>query len=396
MSLKSLFDRAVTKGLKVMAKYVPYNTKYKPKGAVSLDSLVKKQNVVYTEINTPYFSQLTLDPKFVEDCSSYNKPTLSVQYPGDYLVTIKNGRVYNIDRGNIAVISGDNYLIEDLSFQWRSGEKLAPGSDNIIFTKKMFSSPQRYSGTVFSLLSGGGAVDYYYHWVIDSIPKLFLLQKSALIDQVDYFLVPNYALKFQIEYLKIFGIPEHKIINAETIRHIQAESLIVASYIRIMAHLPKWVPDFLFKSIVPPSPAKKNKLIYIARGDAAVNRKVLNEAELIVMLQKMNFEIHFLSKLSVTEQAELFSSAKLIVASHGGGLTNLVFCNPGAKVVEFFPDNYVNHLFYDICNKRKVDYEYVVCRAADFTGNDLDRALANVVADLDLIRKKVIKLLIAE
>src|SRR5687768_10349470 len=100
MSLKSLFDRAVTKGQKVMAKYVPYNTKYKPKGAVSLDSLVKKQNVVYTEINTPYFSQLTLDPKFVEDCSSYNKPTLSVQYPGDYLVTIKNGRVYNIDRGN--------------------------------------------------------------------------------------------------------------------------------------------------------------------------------------------------------------------------------------------------------------------------------------------------------
>src|SRR5687768_5492142 len=307
MSLKSLFDRAVTKGQKVMAKYVPYNTKYKTTGTVSLDNLVKNQKVVYTEINPPYTSQLTLDPKFIEDCSSYNKPTRAVQYPGDYLVTIKNGRVYNIDRGNIAVMSGDNYLIEDLSFQWRSGEKLAPGSDNIIFTKKMFSPPQRYSGTVFSLLSGGGAVDYYYHWVIDSIPKLFLLQKSGLVDQVDYFLVPNYALKFQIEYLKIFGIPEHKIVNAEIVRHIQAESLIVASYIRIMAHLPKWAPDFLFKSIVPPSPVKKNKLIYIARGDAAVNRKVLNEAELIVMLQQMNFEIHFLSKLSVTGQAELFS-----------------------------------------------------------------------------------------
>jgi hypothetical protein len=66
-----------------------------------------------------------------------------------------------------------------------------------------------------------------------------------------------------------------------------------------------------------------------------------------------------------------------------------VFCAPGTKILEFFPDNYVNHLFYDIANKRELEYDYLVCSAQDFTGNDLDRALANVVADLDAIKSKV-------
>ncbi len=393
MRLSGIKEKVMSKVVRTMAKYVPYNTKYRPKGTILLDALKKVDGVKYYEIHPPRISELKLTPKFVEDCSSYNKPTLSVQYPADFVMKIKQGRVYNIDTGNIAIISGDNYLVEELSFQWRSGEKLAPGNDNIIFRKKMFSSPHHYKGNVFSLLSGGGAVDYYYHWVIDSLPKLFLLKQSGLYDQIDYFLVPNYAHKFQIEYLNFFGITEDKIINAEINRHIQADQLIVASYIRIMAHLPQWVPDFLHQEFIGSERNKKEKLIYIARGDAAVNRKVLNENELISMLKEMNFEIHFLSKLNVKEQAQLFNSAKLIVASHGGGLTNLAFCDPGTKVLEFFPDNYVNHLFYDICNKRKLDYDYLVCKAEDFTGNDLERAAANVVADLKGIKNKVTALL---
>jgi capsular polysaccharide biosynthesis protein len=161
-----------------------------------------------------------------------------------------------------------------------------------------------------------------------------------------------------------------------------------------MAHLPKWVPNLLYQSFITSPNDKRDKLIYIARGDAAVNRKVLNEAELIEMLKEMGVEIYFLSKMSIVDQAHLFNSAKLVVASHGGGLTNLAFCEAGTKVLEFFPDNYVNHLFYDICNKRQLDYDYVVCRSQDFTGNDLDRAMANVVADLPAIQNKINKLML--
>lgn len=58
--------------------------------------------------------------------------------------------------------------------------------------------------------------------------------------------------------------------------------------------------------------------------------------------------------MSVLEQIKTFSKAKFIVGPHGAGLTNLAFCNPGTKVVEFFSPNYINpcywHLgtFYDL------------------------------------------------
>lgn len=393
MNLKKLKGKVINKVLKMLSNFIVINIKYKPKGIVSLDILKNDDGIKYYEITPPYISDLKLTNKFIEDCSSYNKPTLSVAYPGDFIVSIEKGRIYNIDPGNIAVMSDENLFIEELSFQWRSGEKMSPSSENMIFHMKIFSKPEIYYGKVFSLLSGGGAIDYYYHWVIDSMPKIFLLRQSGLFDKIDYFLVPNYEHKFQIEYLESLGIEKSKIINANLIRHIQADVLLVTSYIRIMAHLPHWVPEFLNRSFIVPGKNHQDKLLYIARGDAAMNRKVLNETELITMLKEMNFEIHFLSKLNVQEQAELFNASKLIVASHGGGLTNLVFCRPGTKVLEFFPDNYVNHLFCDICNKRGLEYEYIVCEAEGFTGNDLDRAAANVIADLHAIKTKIQELL---
>jgi capsular polysaccharide biosynthesis protein len=389
MRLKQISNKIKNKILNMISAYVPINTKYKPKGVVSWENLRNNQSVDYYEINPPYTSSLTLSSKFVEDCSSYNKPVQSIESPGDFVIGISQGRIYNVDAANIAIISQDNFVIDAVSFQWRVGERLAPSSENTIFDKKMFTAPKKYSGTVFSLLSGGGATDYYYHWVIDSIPRLYLLKQSGLHDQVNYFLVPNYAYAFQKQYLKHFGICESRIIDATQVRHIQADRLIVTSYIRVMAHLPPWVPKFLHHAFVDPSPSERRKLIYIARGDAARNRKVLNEAELIQMLQRMGFEIYFLSTLDVKRQAELFSTAEIIVASHGGGLTNLVFCQTGTKVLEFFPDNYVNHLFYDICVKNGLVYDYLVCSSNGFTGNDLDRAAANVVADLQAIGAKI-------
>ena len=284
-----------------LTKHLPINTKYRPKGIVKLESLKNSPGVTYYEINPAYTSKLSLSSEFYAKCI-YAKPPLSVNYPGDFVVSLTNGRVYNIDAPNIAVMSGDNFFIEGLSFQWRrefDHEDLAPSASNSIFARKMFDAPIKYKGTVFSLLSGGGAIDYYYHWVIDSIAKLHLLRQSGLFDQVDYFFVPNYLFPFQKQYLDHFGISESKIINAEKIRHIQADRLVVASYIRIMAHLPGWVPTFLNRSLIAEAQQGTKKLIYISRGDAAVNRKVLNEAQVIQLLKPMGFEIYKLSELNV-------------------------------------------------------------------------------------------------
>jgi hypothetical protein len=46
-------------------------------------------------------------------------------------------------------------------------------------------------------------------------------------------------------------------------------------------------------------------------------------------------------------------------------------------------------LFYDVCNKGKLDYHYIVCRSENFTGNDSDRPAADITADIYAIECKV-------
>lgn len=370
--------------------HVSANQQYKPIGIKKLEEIRATGDCEVLEISPPYTSTLDLAPKFIEDCSPFIKPVLTVQYPADYIATIRNGRVFSYDSCNRAVISSDNYLIEEASFQWT--DALLEPEFNRVFRVKGFSRPTKYTGRVFSMLSIGSAKYYYYHWVFSAIAKLDMLKKSGLFDRIDYFLVPTYGFpyKYTKEYLDHFGIHEDRIINEDVEHHIQADLLLVCSEVMLNYHLPKWACNFLWDSFKKTLAGKSGeKLIYIARGDAPRNRKVINESALIELLKNFGFEVHLLSKLSVAEQAKLFNSARIIVAVHGGGLTNLVYCEPGTKVLEIFPDQYVRHTYYDLCQKKGLLYDYLLCESEGSATRLTEAELLSLTADLDAIRNKI-------
>ena len=60
--------------------------------------------------------------------------------------------------------------------------------------------------------------------------------------------------------------------------------------------------------------------------------------------------------MSVIEQALLFSQAKVVIAPHGAGLTNIVFCNPNTKIVEFFSPNYLHPGYWRLSNQVGLEY----------------------------------------
>jgi hypothetical protein len=377
----------------VIFRSLPVNTKLRPLGARKLLPN-DDTSIEYLEIRPPYSSILDLPSEFIAECSEFCKPVLKVDIPGDYIVTLRNGRVYSFDPSNTAIISESNYLIEDLSFQWTSyGEVLQNGANNKVFTVSGFMKPRKYNGRVFSLLGGGGAKYYYYHWMIDSLAKLGLLKESGLFDKVDYFLVPSYSAKYHKETLDHFGIPKSKIINEEVENHIQADYLMVASYTQIEFHHPKWVCDFLHTSFTNPAPKKRDKLIYIPRGDAAINRKVLNEPELIEFLQGYGFTTHNLADMEIHDEAEYFNSARLVLGVQGSGFANLVFCEPGTKVVQFFPHSYVRHIDYDLANKMDLEYHYLICPSDATAYDTVEGQKINVYADIPAIKAKLDALL---
>ena len=394
MAEKSLSEKIVNKGRRILSKIIPYNIKYKPAGIVNISKNSTVDDIEFLEVNPPSSLKLDLTEAFIEDCTPYVKPIMIINYPGDYIIGIPGGRVYSYDAANMAVISNANNLVEQVSFQW-SKDTVISAEHNILFRENSFLTPKQYKGNVFSMLAGGGAISYYYHWLFDAMPKLGLLKKLGLFDQIDYFLVPNYVDKYQKEYLDYFGIPASKVINAELEKHIKADKLYVASYVRVDDHHPQWTVDFLYNSLIKsPEKHRSDKRIYIPRGDAAVNRKVINEPELIVMLKKYDFEIHHQSQLSVVDQAKLFNAASVVVGAHGAGLSNLVYCKPGTKVLEFFPDQYVRHLFYDICNKRGLKYDYLLCSSEGTATNASEGQKISLTANVDMMEEKL-KVLLA-
>jgi hypothetical protein len=45
-------------------------------------------------------------------------PSWAYETHGDFVATLRNGRVFSVNASNTAIISEENYLIEELSFQW--------------------------------------------------------------------------------------------------------------------------------------------------------------------------------------------------------------------------------------------------------------------------------------
>ncbi|HEY9835901.1 MAG TPA: glycosyltransferase family 61 protein, partial [Vampirovibrionales bacterium] len=104
--------------------------------------------------------------------------------------------------------------------------------------------------------------------------------------------------------------------------------------------------------------------IYISRRNASY-RRILNEEETIARLSPYGFVPIILESLSFLEQVALFANAKAIIAPHGAGLTNTLFCNPGTQVIEIFSPDMVSVNYWVVSNITGLDYSYLIGESLD-------------------------------
>ena len=131
------------------------------------------------------------------------------------------------------------------------------------------------------------------------------------------------------------------------------------------AFAPLWVCNFLRRLFLGPEPVavEERRRLYISRAGAQ-RRPVANEREIEAILGSWGFETVRLEELRVREQAKLFASAEVVVGPHGAGFTNLVFCPPGAKIVEFFNRLYVHPLYWMLSNRLQLQYHAFITGGA--------------------------------
>jgi capsular polysaccharide biosynthesis protein len=68
------------------------------------------------------------------------------------------------------------------------------------------------------------------------------------------------------------------------------------------------------------------------------------------MLQRSGFEIVCCEELTFEQQVWLFREAETVIGPHGGGFANLVWCQPGTKVLEILGSNSVRRCYWSICS----------------------------------------------
>ena len=115
----------------------------------------------------------------------------------------------NKDHINLHLDHIDKKVIEGPSFQQRHilGSKIYNSniSENIVFTKGTPRKLKTLKGSMLSLLTGGGGNNNYWHWLFDVLPRLGLCSKIIDLKQIDYFLLPSCAQKFQSESLNFLA-----------------------------------------------------------------------------------------------------------------------------------------------------------------------------------------------
>ena len=87
---------------------------------------------------------------------------------------------------------------------------------------------------------------------------------------------------------------------------------------------------------------------------------MINEPEIVDTLKQYGFESVALETLSLLEQIALMANAEVVIAPHGAGLTNIVFCDPGTKIIEFLYPASVNVMYWTIAEEMKFEYYYLM------------------------------------
>lgn len=264
--------------------------------------------------------------------------------PEQFILEINKGRLF----GEGFVITPDNRLISDTSPDFHRHQ-----ASHWLLSAGKLPEPKIVNGTVAVLASAGS--NNYFHWTLDTVPRIKLLAEK--MESVDFFYIFNQS-RFHKEWLQWLGIPENKILPAEKNLHIQAQRIILPSFVGDSGMPSKDALNYV-RGFMPPGDSHAAKKIFISRAHSP-RRKIIHEERLYPTLQDLGFKIYHPGKMNVKEQMTLFASASHVIAPHGAELTNLVYCHPQTKVLEIFSPAYINPCYRNIAVTLQLDYSCMV------------------------------------
>lgn len=254
------------------------------------------------------------------------------------------------------LLTRDNQLISDFIWGLRSNTKHKPSKTHKLWSfwgeSVDIKLPQVTENFNESNLYVWLPVDEYcvgnpWHIWIDVISKFRLVEKRWSTNFANYcFILANKSPYLEKICKALF--PDVKIVvmpKGETwhFKHLIVPSLSNSDDGVIVPPLAQWLRHF--KGLPKLKEIKPDKKIVVLRP-GATSRRITNSDELLLKLK--GWHTVSLETMSIEDQMRVFAESTHVLAAHGAGLTNLLWCNPGTKVIEIQDRNMLHKKVYPL------------------------------------------------
>ncbi len=179
----------------------------------------------------------------------------------------------------------------------------------------------------------------YAHWLFDSLPKLGPWPQHSSGTRLT---LPANPLPFQTESLRLLGVSPEQLTETDSpIVHFEKLLFTCAGDRSGLPHPELLVAmrNRLLEGAGISDPIATGRPVYISRrhrSKSRSQRRILNEAEVVRVLEAFGFEVYVPEEHPFLEQVRRFATAPAIACAHGAGSYNQLFAPRGIPLIELF------------------------------------------------------------
>ncbi|ACK72434.1 Capsular polysaccharide biosynthesis protein-like protein [Gloeothece citriformis PCC 7424] len=242
-----------------------------------------------------------------------------------------------------------------------------------------FSRKKKLSESILLIMP---SQDNYFHWIVETLPRLKMIEEDNRLNQLPLIVSKNRCPKFIKESLETLGLLPKTLFLEDGV--YQFEKLHLLSLLSLPSYPSPLGVEWLRQKLIKEPITTKKRRIYISRKDAS-KRQTINESEVEECLSNFGFESHCMSQYSFEEQIKIFQEAEIIIGTHGAALANLVFAPSDTIFIELLNTQKANPCYYMLASIRNLKYGFLLCENVN----------SNLKVNIDDLRKLVEKTLTA-
>ena len=241
--------------------------------------------------------------------------------------------------------------------------------------------------------------DQYFHWLIDVMPRIWLLRVHSPYATPYKWFVGPVSRAVQRQTLALDDItPDMCCRDLDGVVTFEAAVCTAFRFTEPLGTRPSystgihhrgWSVAFVddireravrrYAATVPPGAAP---YVYVSRADAA-HRHTRNEAAVRELVEARGFTVIEPGRMNFEEQVRAFARARVIVGTHGAGLTNVIWAPPGALLLELMPEQLDDTGYRFLSALAGHRHHYLICRQFEHPHGT---AFADIEVDVALLR----------